>query len=170
VTAKNGVNEWWLNRKSRLGLTPAAKPAPHLPKGEPWWTEPPVAAPEPEWIEYAIAYRRELRARLVGARGEHLLEVQALLGCVNDWLAKARRLLHERVQAPERSDLHTTEGLLIAASRALHKMRSRIYGLGGEADAEIEQIMQAVQARADESRRRRATDAACARPAAKAAP
>jgi hypothetical protein len=155
MTAKNGSTEWWLNRKSRIGHSPAAKAPPHV-NGEPWWTTPPVSAPEPEFIEYAVAYRQELITKLNGSRGPERRKVDELVRFVNTWLNAARRLLHERLQAPERADLHTTDGLIIAASRALHMMRSRIYGLGGEVDEEIRAIMDAVQARADGLRRERA--------------
>jgi hypothetical protein len=168
MSAKNGHTEWWLNRKSRIGLAPAARPPPHLPSGEPWWTQPPTSAPEPEFLEYVMSYRRQLIAEMAGARRQRSKEIAALLSHVNDWITEARRLLHERVQAPDRADLHTTDGLLVAASRQMNRMRILIVGLGGQVDEEVAATMQAVQARADEVRRRRATDAACPRPATKA--
>lgn len=79
---------------------------------------------------------------------------------IADWLKAARRLLHEEKQAPDRADLHTTDGLIVAANRALNRMRSRIYGLGGVVDEEIDQVMQVMNGRADKIRRERAIESA----------
>jgi hypothetical protein len=75
-----------------------------------------------------------------------------------DWMKIAKRYLHEEMQAPERADLHTTEGLIIAACGAMYKMRSRIYHLGGVVDDDIVQIINAMQGRAAKHRRERATE------------
>jgi hypothetical protein len=145
---------WWANRKSRIGVSPAAKPPPHLPGNKAWWTSPPTAAPQPEYIEYVVQFQTELMA------SRNSRNKQAMLQYVSNWLRAARRLLHEEMQAPERADLQTTDGLIVAASRALQKMRSRIYGLGGEVDDEVRQICDAVQGRAEKVRRERAMESA----------
>ena len=145
---------WWANRKSHIGVTPKALPPPHLPNGREWWTTPPVACPQPEHIEYVVNYQAEL-TRMRNGRAKQ--EMQKRVG---DWLRAARRLLHEEKQAPERADLHTTDGLIVAACRALFKMRSHIYGLGGEVDDEVRQICDAVQGRAERVRRERAMESA----------
>lgn len=145
---------WWANRKSRMGMKPSAKPPPHLPGGREWWTSPPTMCPQPEHIEYVVQYQAEL-SRLRNGR-----ERQEMQKRVGDWLKAARRLLHEEAQAPERADLHTTDGLIVAACSALFKMRSRIYGLGGEVDEDVRQICDAVQGRAAKIRRERAMESA----------
>lgn len=145
---------WWANRKSRIGVTPKALPPPHLPNGREWWTTPPVACPQPEHIEYVVQYQIELtRARRSGQKHEMQKRVA-------DWLRAARRLLHEEKQAPERADLQTTDGLIVAANTAMHRMRGRIYGLGGEVTKDVEEVMNAIHGRAEKIRRERAMDSA----------
>jgi hypothetical protein len=141
---------WWASRKSRNGMRPLAKTPPHLPGGRPWWTTPPTAPPQPEHIEYVAQYMAQLYLAPPSDRRN------AMMKYVADWMRAARRLLHEEMQAPGRADLHTTDGLIVAACTALHKMRSRIYGLGGEVDEEITEVCDAVHGRAAKIRRERA--------------
>jgi hypothetical protein len=141
---------WWANRKSRLGLSPNARePAPKLP-GRPWWTDPPVSAPVPEHIEYVQRFTTEV----MGQRGSAQRDL--LLRHLSQWMKAAQRLLHENAHSATMADLNTTDGLWVAVSSAMHKMRSRIYGLGGVVDDDITEVMRIVQSRAEKIRRERA--------------
>ena len=144
----------WANRKSRMGLKPSAKPPPHLPGNKEWWTSPPTSVPQPEHLEYVAQFMTALMGR------EPSRSRDMMMRYVSEWMRVARRILHEEAQAPERADLHTTDGLMVAASGALQKMRSRIYGLGGDVDDEIKQICDAIQGRAEKVRRERALESA----------
>lgn len=140
---------WWANRKSRIGVSPAAKIPPHLPGGKPWWSSQPVAAPQPEHIEYAVAFMMELM------RMPPNKEVDVMRQHVGAWLKAARGMLHEHVEA-DHGELHTTDGLIIATARAFKAAMSRIHHLGGASDERWYQISQALEARSHEARRRRA--------------
>lgn len=146
----SGHFSWWANRKSRIGMSPSALPAPHLPSGKPWWSAVPMAAPQPEHIEYAIQYMLELQ-RMSPTKQTHVL-----MAHVGTWIRAARRLLHERVES-DRGELHTTDGLIIAAVHAIGAMATRIRLLGGDVDERWYEIKQALEARASEAKRRRAT-------------
>lgn len=140
---------WWANRKSRIGLSPAARPAPHLPGGHPWWTSPPTAPPQPEHIEYAVRFMMELRLRPPSA------ETNLLTQNVSDWLKRARQLLHEHVEA-DRGDLATTDGLMIAVARVMSQMAGRIGTSGGEILPEWDRVIDVVRKRAARAKRERA--------------
>jgi hypothetical protein len=150
-----GPLSWWANRKSRMGMKPSAKaPPPHSPR-KPWWTDPPTTPPPPEQIEYVSAFMSELIAMKPNTPQENR-EKDAMLRYIGAWMRAARRLLHEVRSSPDRADLTTTDGLIVAASSALQKMNSRIYGLGGEVDKEVREVMDVIQGRADRIRRERA--------------
>lgn len=149
----SGPFVWWQNRKSRMGMKPSAKAPPHEP-GKPWWTTPPTTLPQPEYIEYVVQFACELMQQRPSAKRNAM---QAYVGA---WLKAARRLLHEEKYMPNRADLHTTDGLIVAASGAMQKMRSRIYGLGGDLSEDVVQVLEAMQGRADKIRRERAMESA----------
>ena len=146
----SGHFAWWANRKSKIGLSPAACPAPHFPNGNPWWTTPPVAVPQPEHIEFAVQYLLEVQRRPPNR------ETQALVAHVSAWLRTVRQLLHEHIEA-DQGELHTTDGLIIAAERTFYQLKSQIIRLGGEIEERWEQVHEALRARSHEARRRRAT-------------
>lgn len=140
---------WWANRKSRIGLSPAARPAPHTPDGRPWWTAPPVAPPQPEHIEFAVRFMMELRLRQPSA------ETNLLMQNVGNWLKRARQLLHEHVEA-DRGELATTDGLMVAAARVMNQMAGHIGTAGGQILPEWERVMDVVRKRAARAKRERA--------------
>lgn len=145
------MSAWWENRKSRIGMSPIAKEPPPFANGKPWWTSPPIAAPMPEHIEYVVNYKAQLLAQPQDTTRD------ALIAKVNVWLGAAKRRAHEEMQSPARADLQTTDGLIVAASSALQKMRGRIYGLGGVVTDDVKEIIDAVLGRADRIRRERTT-------------
>lgn len=141
---------WWANRKSQMGLKPSAKKPPHE-SGKEWFTTPPIACPQPEHIEYVAQMMRDAMT------WKHNKSRDDLMRYLNAWMRAARRFLHEEQQAPHRADLQTTDGLIVAASSALQKLRSHVYKLDGTVDdAEVIETMHAVLGRADKIRRERA--------------
>lgn len=150
----SGPLVWWANRKSRLGLSPVAKEPPPKSPGRPWWTTPPTAPPLVEHMEYVVQFR----ATLVGQKQSRRRD--QMIVHVNAWLAAARRQLHYAQQSPHRTDLHTTDGVIVAASRAMQKMRILIIGLGGDVDEEVAETIQVVHGRAERIRHERATTVA----------
>lgn len=145
-----GPFTWWANRKSRIGVSPAAKRPPNLPSGAEWFTSPPISAPEPEHIEYALEFMRGLQ-HCLGSQ-----ERNAALGMVSDWIRKARQLLHERVESQD-GDLHTTDGLIIAACAAMGQMFGEMVRRGITIRPRWQEIRQALQARAARAKRERST-------------
>lgn len=142
---------WWANRKSRMGLQASAKKPPHI-HGREWWTTPPVSAPEPCHLEYAVEFFQELQRR------RRTAEVVSLIANVSAWIRTARRLLHERIESDD-GDLHTTDGLIIAADRAMKRLRAFAVSNGMTSDEleKLNDVMNAVRSRADKARRERAT-------------
>jgi hypothetical protein len=150
----SGPLTWWANRKSRIGLSPAALKPPHV-HGKEWWTTPPIAPPQPEHIEYVVQYLLELQ-RASGSR-----ERNTLLAHASAWLRAARQLLHEQVES-QRGDLHTTDGLIVAAERTLQILMCKCGKAGllsADEDAEFKAVRQALVARADRVKRERAIEA-----------
>jgi hypothetical protein len=146
---------WWANRKSKLGLSPVAKEPPPKTLGKPWWTEPPTTLPQPEHLEYAVQFQLEVM------RMPHSDKKNALLGHLGAWMRAARRLLHEESYNPERADLGTTDGLLIAADDALHEAITKLNKLTNNGRAMSERAMQtqrALQRRTSKLRRDRALE------------
>ena len=145
--------QWWLNRKSKLGLRPLAKKPPHLP-GEEWWTDPPTTIPQPEHIEYVVEFQMTIH-NMKG--GKHKTNLQARVGA---WLKAARRLLHEEMIHPDRADLHTTDGILIAAENALREALLFTHGLGYQLPGDCKIVLDVLQRRNDKTRNARAIDSA----------
>lgn len=141
---------WWANRKSKLGLSPVAKEPPPKTPGRSWWTDPPVSVPMPEHIEYVQQFASAVHAQPQTPRRDSLLRY------LSQWMKAARQLLHENAQSTTMRDLDTTDGMLVWADSAMNKMRSRIYGLGGTVDDEIEEVMRVIGSRAAKIRRERA--------------
>lgn len=146
----SGSLKWWVNRKSRLGMSPAACRPPEV-NGREWWTTPPVMAPQPEHLEYVVQYQLEISRMPPSDRRT------ALQSHVSAWLKAARRLLHEQVEST-RGDLHTTDGLIVAARGLVLKMKGEIWRCGGKAPDDLAEVLQALDARAHEIRRRRAVE------------
>jgi hypothetical protein len=142
---------WWANRKSRIGLSAIAREPPPVALGKPWWTTPPIAAPDPAQIEYVVQYQLEIMRRPPSdARNARITSVSA-------WLRAARRLLHERVQC-ERGDLATPDGALVVANRLLHSLIGRCVTAGmldGDELAEARETKQAIAAHVARIRRER---------------
>lgn len=120
---------WWANRKSRMGLNPAAKPAPHLPDGREWWCEPPVALPEPAHIEYATKFMAEMLGMHPRTRAERR-SLDEMKARVAHWLRVAKRLCHERMEAKV-AGLETTDDLIVAGARSLSLLVGLVIDLGG---------------------------------------
>lgn len=147
----SGPLTWWANRKSRIGMSPAALKPPHV-NGKEWWTTPPTALPQPEHIEYAVAFMREVQLR------PQTSDRDALLGHISDWLKMARRLLHEEVES-QRGDLHTTDGLIVAAGIAMQRLLCKCGKAGlltPDEDREFCEVRQALVARSARISRERA--------------
>lgn len=158
--AVSGPLTWWANRKSQMGLKPSARCPPHHP-GKPWWTTPPITVPQPEHIEYVAQFQLDvLRRPPSDARNAMLAHVAA-------WMRAARRLLHEHSYAPDRADLHTTDGLLIAADDAIKSVILTRHKHGVRLDDSIIEVHRAIQRRCTALRRQRAVESANARTHAK---
>ncbi len=149
----SGPFTWWANRKSRIGLSPAALKPPHV-NGKEWWTTPPVAPPQPEYIEYAVQFLRDVQAR------PQTPDRDALLGRISDWLRAARRLLNEQIES-QRGDLLTTDGLIVASVFAVATLIGKCIQAGLLTPDELDrmsEVKQALQARAHRIRRERAIE------------
>ena len=102
--------------------------------GVPWYTQPPTAIPLDIHIDYAVAYRTELRDRYANElNGKKKYEIGCLLAKVNAWIKKANRMV----------DLHhqqTLEGkeLLAAVTRLAGRL---LRELGRNATPEEAQIL-----------------------------
>lgn len=154
----SGPLAWWANRKSRIGVSPAALPPPHEP-GKPWWTVPPTAVPQPEHIEYVVQFMRQLQAGGKLPNGRNWPR-NAMLGKCSDWLRAARQLLHEQVES-QHGDLHTTDGLLVRAARTYGMLLAKCCHAGVLGTDELEEfgeVKQALEARAARVRRERAVE------------
>lgn len=147
-----GPLKWWANRKSRIGLSPSALKPPHV-NGKEWWTTPPIAPPQPEHIEYAIRYQLNVACM---PPSEHRNQLQQHIAA---WLTAARQLLHESVEST-RGDLHTTDGLIIAAHKLVQKLAGDVVRLGGRIPGDLDAVAQALGARAARARRERGTELA----------
>lgn len=106
-------------RKSLLAVRPNVSEPPPRVHGRPWWTTPPLSAPEPRHLTYAREYRAELVRNLSGA-GTKQFQVGALISQVNDWIRQANRLSGER--AHERLGLARSSDLWVEASRLIGRM------------------------------------------------
>lgn len=147
----SGPLSWWANRKSRMGLKPSAKAPPHKP-GKPWWTEPPTTMPLPEHIEYVAQFYSQLLLQ-PGSKARNAMQRQVSL-----WMRAVKTMMHEERHSPDRMDLATTDGLIVAAASVIAKMRGRIYGLGGEVTPDVQEICEAIHGRAERIRRLRAQE------------
>ena len=145
----SGPFVWWANRKSKMGLKPSAKAPPHL-IGRPWWTTPPTTLPQPEHIEYVTQFFANLLAQPPSD------ERNAMQTYISQWMKAARRLLHEEMYAPERADLHTTDGLLIASDDAIKLAILTCHKAGIKLDQSIIEVHKALQYRCTSLRRERA--------------
>lgn len=148
----SGPLTWWANRKSRIGLSPAALKPPHV-HGKEWWTTPPIAPPQPEHMEYAIQFQLEV-ARM--APSEQRNQLQAHLGA---WIRAARRLLNENI-ATVRGDLCTTDGLLLATRGLLLQLKRDVALAGGTLPDDTDRVMDALEARCSKIKRERAVEMA----------
>lgn len=149
----SGPLTWWANRKSRIGLSPAALKPPHV-HGKEWWTTPPIAPPQPEHMEYVMQFHREVQSQPQTA------DRDALLGRVSDWIRVARRLLNEQIDS-QRGDLLTTDGLIVAAVHAIGTLIGKCVTAGVITPDELEQVgevKQALQSRAMRIKRERAIE------------
>ncbi len=149
----SGPLVWWANRKSRIGVSPAAITPPHV-HGMPWWCAPPIAPPQPEHIEYVVEYQHTTQSQA------QTVERDALLGRIATWLKAARRLLHEQVES-QRGDLHTTDGLLVESWKTITHLIATCHRAGlltVEERACVDAVHQALQARSARIRRERATN------------
>lgn len=153
--AGHGSLKWWANRKSRMGLRPSAKPAPHLPGGREWWCEPPTSTPEPAHIEYATLFMLEL-CKMPDSK-----QTVAMKAHVAAWLRAAKRLCHERM-AVEYGGIATTDDLIVEASIAIHSLAAIVVNVLGPEKIypRTRQAIDALQGKADEIKRRRAMDPA----------
>lgn len=157
MSGRGGLS-WWPNRKSKMGLRAVvAKAPPRLPDGREWWCEPPVAAPEPAYIEYVDAFRRDLMAR---PQTKHR---DALLKSTSDWMRAARRLCHERMGDGSYVDAPvSTEDLIVEARSVVHHLIGALTRVGhGDAVTErAKKLSNLLSGRSDEILRRRALDPA----------
>ncbi len=145
----SGPLKWWANRKSKIGMTLAARKPPHIP-GRQWWTDPPKTIPQPECIEYAVQYQLEIM-RMPASQ-----ERNALQAHVGAWLRSARRLLHEEMQSHDRADLHTTDGLLIAADDAIRSAILACHKAGVRLDESVFDVHHELRRSCSKLRRERA--------------
>lgn len=143
MSAQAKPGRWWANRKSRLGLSPAAKPPPHV-HGRPWYTEPTVGSLDPGHMEYVV------RAMRLAEQGPPSRDAQALVIACAQWIRASRRLIHEHV---DDGDLCTTDGLIIAAETAMREMLKMIPKSSRNAD--WIKVRDALSARAAKARRHR---------------
>lgn len=148
----SGPFQWWANRKSKNGLRPLAKAPPHLPNGKEWWTEPPTALPQPEYIEYVSQFM----AQVLSQPGSN--ERNAMMKHLANWMSAARRLFHEEWHLKQHTDLATTDGILEATSRALGTMCRIAVEAGREVPPEVQRVKDALSRRADKIRRERAIE------------
>lgn len=151
---------WWENRKSRMGLKPSAKQPPHHPNGKEWWTTPPIALPEPAYIEYVAAYHAELLATICTGPKDKRAAAQSMQKYVTDWMRAARRLMHERAYEFGPADLHKTDGLIEAADHVLSDCLGFITSIGRSdwIKERTRQVQRALQGRAAQVRRARSVD------------
>lgn len=153
---------WWANRKSKHGMQVSAKAPPHLPNGREWWTRPPTSMPQPEHIEYVVQFMLELLARKPSRH------TNAMQSYVAAWLRAARSLLHEEAQSPARADLHTTDGLIIAAAAATRQLCASLVSRGGSIPGDVQDVVDALDGRATRLRRQRGIESAKTRSFTKA--
>lgn len=151
--ARSGVSGplvWWANRKSKIGLSPAALKPPHLP-GQEWWTTPPTAPPQPEHIEYVVQFKLQLM-RMKPSNRKNVMQ-----GHVGAWLEAARRLLHESGEGI-RGDLLTTDGLLLSALALLREMAARGKDMGKPLPEQFDEVVNALRSRCYRIQRERAVE------------
>ncbi len=146
-----GPLTWWANRKSKIGMSPAARKPPHLP-GKEWWTDPPTTIPQPEHIEFVAQYQRQVMA-MPASQNKN-----ALLAHCSAWMKAARRLLHEESYSPDRADLGTTDGLLIASDNAIRLAILTCHKAGVRLDQEVIEVHKALQRKCTKLRRERAIE------------
>lgn len=153
----SSARTWWENRKSRMGLKPSAKAPPWDPQ-KPWFTTPPTAPPEPEFMQYVIDFQEDVAKKMhLSSDHEERRAAMALMQYLSAWIKAARRLYHERVlekvQDP-RDDLSTTDGLLLAAGKALGRLAHDLVERGGVIDERTEAVKDALMRRNDANVRR----------------
>lgn len=147
-----GPFAWWANRKSRIGMSPAARKPPHLP-GREWWTDPPTTLPQPEHIEFVAQFATELMERKQGHQRDRLLHACSL------WMKAARRLLHETYEDVKHGDLVTTDGLILATHQLVLRMTGKACAGGFVIGERDQATIDALHARAHKLGRERAIEA-----------
>ncbi len=150
--------------KSAIGSRPnVSEPPPHA-NGKPWWTTPPISAPDPRYLVFAQEFKQELQRKLTTVKGgRDYNDICALLGSVKRWIKVANVLAQEFEN--ERVGLGTTDGLIIESHRLV---RSLLYRLGGfnTLTSESERaVANALQLKADSLLQQRSGRAAAVRPA-----
>lgn len=128
--------------KSAIDMRPnVCEPPPHA-NGKEWWTTPPVSAPHPSQLAYAVEFRNELKARYIaltsGPRfngyGRQQTEMGGLIASVTSWIKKANVLAQEFEGV--RVGLGTTDGLIIEAHRMIVGLMVRLGGYGALTESE----------------------------------
>lgn len=144
-----------------MGLRPSAKAPPWDPKN-PWFTKPPVAPPEPEFMEYAFEFQRELIQIAADEKQgkKKRAQAHAMLAAIKPWIARARQLYDRRLEdiGLAGDDLTTTDGILLAVEDCLARVRSRLESRHGEFGPRDFAVLDAVKRRNWATRERYATD------------
>lgn len=116
--------------KSSLGTRPGLAEPPPVAPGKPWWTSPPVSAPDPSHLAWAKLYRAELAAQVVQLQAEvaearefvnpsrkyldlkkRLADVNSMLIMINAWIKAANVFAVSTEAYPQ--DIQTIDGLLV---------------------------------------------------------
>lgn len=145
---------WWVNRKSKIGLSPIAKEPPSKSPGRPWFTTPPTSLPQPEHIEYVAQFQAQVLAQRDSP------QKQAMLKHLCEWMRAARHLFHVHSWDDRRPDMSTTDGILLAADDALREAIIACSHAGIRLDQRVIDTAHAMQAKLLPLRQRRAIESA----------